>query len=89
MNKNANLILSENMCDLLFIWNLILNEYPPLRPFSSEDASPIDYTESDLIVSQDGKRPTATLKWNPHPQWEYWFWECMMEQIILQTPHTP
>ncbi len=29
-----------------------------------------------LIVSQDRKLPTATLKWDLHPQREYQFWEC-------------
>ena len=58
MNGNPNLILSENICNLPIIWNLILNKYPP------------------LFVSQDGKLPAATLKWNIHPQQEYQFWEC-------------
>ena len=29
-----------------------------------------------LIVYQDGKLSTATLKYNLLPQWEYQFWEC-------------
>ncbi len=33
-----------------------------------------------LIVSQDGKLPATSLKWDLHPQWEYQFWECMTKR---------
>ncbi len=29
-----------------------------------------------VIVSQDGKLPAATLKWDLHPHRDYQFWEC-------------
>ena len=34
-------------------------------------------------ISQDGKLPTVTLKWNLHPQREYQFWECMKKDLQL------
>ncbi len=65
MNEDANMILSKNICNLLIIWtvpNWRFEKYLILNKYPP------------LVLSQDGKLPAATSKWNPHPQWEYQFW---------------
>ncbi len=59
MNEDANFILNEKKCNLLMVWNTfsILVHYKCSGFFTGilNDYPP-------LIVSQDGKLSTATLK---------------------------
>ncbi len=79
MNEDATMILNKNRVYTLHCFPIKNHEKSPfsLRGYNAHPHQVQILNECPtLIVSQDGKLPAATLKWDLNPQWEYQFCEC-------------